>query len=75
MNGKSLAEKYSVFSWNSKIGPNAIALNFSRSGARIVMIHVRSKRVGLVMLWQANGFIKPFSPSWRGTKRTGLNGF
>lgn len=32
MNGKNIARKYQVFSWNSKIGPNAIALNFSRSG-------------------------------------------
>lgn len=32
MNGKNIARKYKVFSWNSKIGENAIALNFSRSG-------------------------------------------
>lgn len=32
MNGKNIAKKHPVFSWNSKIGTNAIALNFSRSG-------------------------------------------
>jgi hypothetical protein len=32
MNGKNIARKYPIFSWNSKIGENAIALNFSRSG-------------------------------------------
>jgi len=32
MNGKNIARKHKVFSWNSKIGENSLALNFSRSG-------------------------------------------
>lgn len=32
MNGKNIARKYPIFSWNAKIGENSLALNFSRSG-------------------------------------------
>lgn len=58
MNGQSLAKKYSVFSWNSKIGKNAIALNFSRSGGGWCSDSCLHKRNGTCYAIASQGLYK-----------------
>lgn len=58
MNGKNIARKYKVFSWNSKIGNNAIALNFSRSGGDWCSDSCLHKRNGTCYAMASQGMYK-----------------
>lgn len=58
MNGQSLAKKYPVFSWNQKIGENAIALNFSRSGGDWCSNSCLHKRNGTCYAMASQGMYK-----------------
>lgn len=72
MNGKSLAKKYQVFSWNQKIGKNAIALNFSRSGGEWCNSSCLHKQNGTCYAMASQGMYKRL---YAKLKRHEENGF